>query len=70
MRYAIEHIEYFNEKGETAFVGVFIDGEEFLMDKEDLWNLKCILETVFDRVIDTEGSGHPEVNRKVVKAQR
>ena len=68
MRYAIEHIEYFNEKGDTAFVGILIDGEEFIMDKDDLCNLKWVLETVFDSVIDTEGSGHPEVNRKVVKA--
>lgn len=66
VRYEILHTEYYDEEGKTAFVGLFFDAQEFLLDKEDLVAIDDISKTVFDRMVNIEEAIHPIENREKI----
>lgn len=54
------------ENRKTVFIGIFFDGQEFVLNKEDLQAINDILITVFDGMTDPERSGFPLLNREKV----
>lgn len=62
MNYEITHKEYYDEKGNTIFVGLFIDKKEFILDIDDLLEISDILKTVAKNMDDFEGDMVPNLN--------
>ena len=55
MKYEIEHTEYYDEKYKVTLWGLLFDGQEFVLDKEDLLTIADIVKTVFEDMDNTEG---------------
>ena len=70
MKYEIKHEIYLNEKNEIKRLDVWFDQFRFELDKGDVWALKQICETVFDRMIEPISMVSPKINRKVVIGKR
>jgi len=56
-------------RAKTAFVGLFFDGQEFVLDKEDLLAIEDILKTVFESMGDKGGVIFPVENREKVMSR-
>ena len=54
------------ENGKTTFVGLFFDGQEFVLDKEGLLAIDDVFKTVSEGMGDPEGVIFPLLYREIV----
>ena len=66
MRYEILHTEYYDENGNAILWSLLFDGQEFVLDMDDLLTIANILKTFFEDMGVTEGVIFPLVNRQKV----
>ena len=66
MRHKIEFVEHINEDEEFLYVVLEIDGNKFVLDKSDVWNLDCLSETAFNKMPDW--SRYDKIPETVIKA--
>ena len=53
-------------RGRVHWIELEIDDQVFEMDREDVLELQNICETIFNRMVNTEGAIHPILNRESV----
>ena len=62
----IDYVEHVDDKDQVHWIEREIDDQVFIMDREDLWELYCIVNTAFDRMVDVEEAIYPLGNREKV----
>ena len=66
MKHSIEYVEHTDELDRVHWIELEIDDQVFYLDKGDVWNLLCISQSVFDRMVDPNKAALPEIIRKIV----
>lgn len=59
--------EHSNEEGRIHWIDLEIDDQRFEMNRDDLFTLQLILDTVYDRMIPTVAYAKPQINHEIVK---
>ena len=63
MKHNIDAVKYTDELDRVHWIELEIDDQVFILDKGDVWNLLCISQSVFDRMVDPHKATLPEIVR-------
>ena len=62
----IDYVAHVDSKDQYHWIELEINGQVFIMDREDLWELYRIVNTAFDRMVDVKEAIPPILNHESV----